>query len=60
MQKPSSLKRQLFLKRASWSVWIKEFNKVHNPTMFTSVGTVLVRIDEKENSNTKKNKRSDR
>ncbi len=60
MQKPLSLKRQLFLKRASWSVWIKEFNKVHNPTMFTSVGVVEVNIDEKKNSRTKKNKKPNR
>ena len=60
MQKPSKLKRQLFLKRASWSVWIREFNKKHNPTLFTSVGVVEVRVNEKKNSNTKKSKKTDR
>ena len=40
MQKPLMSKRQLYLKRASWSVWIREFNKIHNPTMFTSIGNV--------------------
>ena len=58
MQKPSilNLKTQHLLKKASWSQWIKVFNQIHNSTMFTSVGTVSVRINEKENSNTKKSK----
>ncbi len=54
MPKPLTLKKRLYLKRASWSVWIKEFNKIHNPAMFTSVGCVEVNVNEKKNSNTKK------
>ena len=62
MRKPSrlNLKTQHLLKKASWSTWIKVFNQVHNSTMFTSVGTVSVRINEKKNSNTKKSKSRDR
>ncbi len=60
MQKPLSLKRRLYLKRASWSVWIKEFNKMHNPTMFTSIGNVEVNVNEKKNSYTKKDKKPNR
>ena len=30
------------IETASWSEWIKVFNKVHNPTMFTSIGKVKV------------------
>ncbi len=62
MRKPLKLKLRTkrYLQRASWSVWIKEFNKVHNPFMFTSVGNVEVKIYEKENSNTKKSKKSNR
>ena len=60
MQKPLSLKRRLYLKRASWSVWIKEFNKMHNPTMFTSIGYVEVNVNEKKNSYTKKDKKPNR
>jgi len=62
MRKPSrlNLKTQHLLKKASWSEWIKVFNQVHNSTMFTSVGSVSVKIYEKKNSYTKKSKRSDR
>ena len=62
MQKPSklNLKTQHLLKKARWSEWIKVFNQVHNSTMFTSVGTVQVKINEKENSYTKKSKSRDR
>ena len=60
MQKPLSLKRRLYLKRASWSVWIKEFNKMHNPTMFTSIGNVEVNVNEKKNSYTEKDKKPNR
>ena len=62
MRKPSrlNLKTQHLLKKANWSEWIKVFNQVHNSTMFTSVGTVSVRIYEKENSNTKKSKKPNR
>jgi len=62
MQKPSklNLKTQHLLKKASWSEWIKVFNQVHNSTMFTSVGAVEVRINEKKNSYTKKSKSRDR
>ena len=48
------------LNKASWSVWIREFNKVHNPTMFTSVGVVEVNVDEKKNSYPQKSKKSNR
>ena len=58
MPKLSSLKTQL--KKASWSEWIKVFNRVHNPTMFTSVGTIEVKINEKKNSYTKKSKKPNR
>ena len=62
MQRPLklNLKKRKYLEKASWSVWIKEFNKVHNPFMFTSVGNVEVKIYEKENSNTKKSKKPNR
>jgi hypothetical protein len=60
MPKPLTLKKRLYLKRASWSVWIKEFNKIHNPAMFTSVGCVEVNVNEKKNSNTKKSKKPNR
>ena len=62
MRKPSrlNLKTQHLLKKASWSEWIKVFNQVHNSTMFTSVGSVSVKIYEKKNNYTKKSKRSDR
>ena len=36
------------LKKVSWSKWIKVFNQVHNSTMFTSVGTINIEIDEKK------------
>ena len=45
---PSTLKK---LKTASWSEWIKAFNSVHNPTMYTSLGNVIVRVNEKKNFN---------
>ena len=57
MPRPLNLKTQL--RKASWSEWIKVFNRVHNPTMFTSVGTIEVKINEKKNSYTKKSKKSD-
>ena len=60
MQKPLSLKTQHLLKKANWSEWIKVFNQVHNPPMFTSVGVIEVRIDEKKNCNTKKSKKPNR
>ena len=60
MQKPLMSKRQLYLKRASWSVWIKEFNKIHNPTMFTSIGNVEVKVYEKKNRYSKKGKKPNR
>ena len=61
MQKPSklNLKTQHLLKKASWSEWIKVFNRFHNPTMFTSGGVVEVKTYEKKNSCTKKSKKSD-
>jgi len=34
------------LNKASWSEWLDVFNQVHNSTMFTSVGTIKVVIDE--------------
>jgi len=37
------------LKRASWSEWLKAFNLVHNSTMFTSVGSIVIKINEKKN-----------
>jgi len=37
------------LKKANWSEWVKAFNHLHNPTMFTSIGIISVEIDEKEN-----------
>ena len=43
-QKPSKAK----WKKASWSEWISLFNRIHNPFMFTSVGTIKVKIDDKE------------
>ena len=45
---PSTLKK---LKTASWSEWIKAFNSVHNSTMYTSLGNVIVRVNEKKNFN---------
>jgi hypothetical protein len=45
------LKSQTHLKKASWSEFIKLFNKTHNP-MLTSVGIVEVIVNEKKNSNT--------
>ena len=36
------------LKKLSWSEWISLFNRIHNPFMFTSVGTIKVKIDDKE------------
>mgnify|MGYP005988955045 CR=1 FL=1 len=48
------LKSQIFLKKASWSEFIELFNQKHNP-MLTSVGVVEVKVDEKKNSNSKKN-----
>ena len=45
------LKSQTLLKKASWSEFIKLFNKKHN-SMFTSVGVIEVVIDEKKNNNT--------
>jgi len=44
------LKSQTLLKKASWSEFIKLFNKTHN-TMLTSVGVVEVKIDEKKDNN---------
>ena len=49
------------LKKVKWSEWIKVFNRVHNPTMFTSVGNIEVKIDDyKKNIYSKKNKTPDR
>ena len=45
---PSTLKK---LKTASWSEWIKAFNCVHNSTMYTSLGNVIVKTNEKKNFN---------
>ena len=47
------LKSQTLLKKASWSEFIKLFNQIHNP-LLTSVGVVEVKVDEKKNSNSKK------
>ena len=62
MQKPLklNLKTKRYLQKASWSVWIREFNKIHNPFLFTSVGNVEVKIYEKKDSNTKKSKKPNR
>jgi len=60
MQRPLNLKTQYYLKKASWSEWIRVFNCVHNPTMFTSVGVIEVKIHEKKNSYTKKSKEPNR
>ena len=47
MQKPSMSKLKTeHLKKAKWSEWIKVFNRVHNPTMFTSVGNIEVKIND--------------
>ncbi len=54
-----NLKTKKYLQKASWSEWIKVFNRFHNPTMFTSVGVVEVKTYEKKNSCTKKSKKSD-
>ena len=47
---PRQLKSQTFLKKASWSEFIKLFNQKHN-SLLTSVGVVEVKVDEKKNSN---------
>jgi len=39
-------KTQLKLKKASWSEFIKVFNKKHNSHLMTSVGTIKVVVDE--------------
>lgn len=46
MQKPSKLKALHKLKNNSWSEFIKVFNEVHNSYLTSSVGTVMVKIDE--------------
>lgn len=48
------LRSQTFLKKASWSEFIKLFNEKHN-SMLTSVGVVEVKIDEKKNNDSQKN-----
>ena len=58
-QSMQNLKTKKYLQKARWSEWIKVFNRFHNPTMFTSVGVVEVKTYEKENSYTKKSKKSD-
>ena len=50
MPRQLKLKSQMFLKKASWSEFIKLFNQTHNP-MLTSVGVVEVKIDEKKDNN---------
>jgi len=44
------LKSQTLLKKASWSEFIKLFNKTHN-RMVKSVGVLEVKIDEKKDNN---------
>ena len=50
MPRQLKLKSQTFLKKASWSEFIKLFNQVHNP-LLTSVGVVEVKVDEKKDNN---------
>ena len=47
-QSMQNLKTKKYLQKASWSEWIKVFNRFHNPTMFTSVGVVEVKTYEKK------------
>ncbi len=44
------LRSQTFLKKASWSEFLKVFNQIHNP-LLTSVGVVEVKVDEKKDNN---------
>lgn len=47
MRKPSKLlKTQKRLNRASWSEFIKIFNKRHNSHLMTSLGVINVKVDE--------------
>lgn len=50
MQKPSRLSKaqQNKLKKASWSVWLKAFNDIHNSTLNTSIGIVNVETKNKK------------
>ena len=46
MPKQLKSRQKRSVKNLEWSKFIKEFNMVHNSTMFTSVGTVNVKTKD--------------